>query len=188
LKIRISLALLALIGLATLGTTAPAPVYREPPKSKVPDIYVAMQGVWEVDQNVNNAMMMRRGGAIRRVNQKIRIQDTSWTYLYNNGNGADVESTKYQIALDPKASPATLDLKQPNQNIMLGGGFAPAGGLVMMEQIAMKGIVKVEGDTMTFCYVYGYNQGAERPKHFITGNQIMPNGAQTLTMTLKRVR
>ena len=184
MKIRISLALLALIGLTTISSAfAPAPVYREPPKPKVPEIYAAMQGTWEINQNINNnALMMRRGIAIRRATQQIRIQGGTWAYIYNN-NGVETESTKYEIVLDPKASPTALDLKQ-TQNVWNGGG----GGAVMVETIAMKGIVKVDGDTMTFCYVYGHQQNAERPKHFVEGNQVMPNGVQTMTMTLKKVK
>ena len=184
MKIRISLALLALIGLTTMSPAfAPAPVYREPPKQKAPDVYALMQGVWEFEQqNVN--LGRGRGLMIRRMQQKIRVQGTSWAYIFDNG-GMEIESTKYEIALDPKAIPATLDLKQPNQNIMLGGG---GFGGAIMEQIAMKGIVKVEGDTLTFCYVYGHQQNAERPKQFITGNQVMPNGTTVMTMTLKKVK
>ena len=45
----------------TSSAFAPAPVYREPPKPVVPEIYAAMQGTWEINQNVNNnALMMRR--------------------------------------------------------------------------------------------------------------------------------
>ena len=184
MKIRTGLALLALICLATISSAfAPAPVYREPPKPKVPEIFAAIQGTWEVQQNVNQ-LAMRRGLAVKRVNQQIRIQGTTWCYIYNN-NGVEAESTKYDIVLNPIASPATLDLKQPNQNLMVGGGF---GGVAAGEQIAMKGIVKVEGDTLTFCYVYGYNQAAERPKNFVVGNQLMPNGIQAITMTLKKVK
>src|SRR3954470_15323092 len=91
LKIRISFALLALIGLTTLCSAfTPAPVYREPPKPKVPDDFTALQGTWEIQQNMNNAMVMRRGGAIRRIQQQIRIQGTNWGYIFNN-NGVEME-------------------------------------------------------------------------------------------------
>ena len=183
MKIRISLALLALLGLTTINFAAPAPVYREPPKPVVPEIYAAMQGTWEIEQNINqNAMMMRRGIAIQRMKQQIRIQGSTWTYIYNN-NGIETESTKYQIVLDPKGNPPTLDLEQANQNIML-----PGGGIIMNKQVAMKGIVKVEGHTLTYCYVYGHQQNAERPKHFVEGNQQMPIGTTVMTMTLKKVK
>jgi uncharacterized protein (TIGR03067 family) len=180
-----TLALIALAGLATLTPAfTPAPVYREPPKPKVPELYAALQGTWEIEQNVNVNARAGRMVAIRRVQQRIRIQGTSWTYV-NNFNGVETESTKYEIVLDPKAAPATLDLKQANQNLVFGGGL---GGQVMVEQVAMKGIVRVDGDTLTFCYAYGFQANAERPKQFFAGNQVMPNGTTAMTMTLKRVR
>jgi uncharacterized protein (TIGR03067 family) len=185
LKSRIILALLALVGLTTISSAfAPAPVYREPPKPKTPDVYALMQGTWEIDQNVNAAFKGRM--AINRMRQQIRIQGTTWGYIFNN-NGTLIESTKYQIVLDPKASPATLDLKQSNQNLVFLGGM-PGGGVVMVEQVVMKGIVRVDGDKLTFCYVNGYQQNAERPKQFYAGNQVMPNGVTAMTMTLKRVK
>ena len=169
---------------ASSSAYAPAPVYREPPKPKVPELYAALQGTWEIEQNVNFNAGARGLVAIRRAQQKIRIQGTSWGYVYNN-NGMDVESTKYEMVLDPKAAPATLDLKQSNQAIILGGGF---GNQVMVDQVVMKGIVRVDGDTLTFSYVSGYQQNAERPKQFVAGNQVMPNGIMAMTMTLKRVK
>jgi uncharacterized protein (TIGR03067 family) len=183
---RMTLALLALAGLTTLTPAfAPAPVFREPPKPKVPELFAALQGTWEIEQNVNVNVARARGlVAIRRVQQRIRIQGTSWGYVFNN-NGTEIESTKYEMVLDPKASPATLDLKQSNQAIMLGGGF---GNQIVVDQVVMKGIVRVDGDTLTFSYVSGYQQNAERPKQFVAGNQVMPNGVMAMTMTLKRVK
>ena len=182
MKTRISLALLALIGLTTITSAAPAPVYREPPKPKTPDVYALMQGTWEIQQNVNPAFKGRMV-AVNRMRQQIRIQGTTWASIFNN-NGTEIESTKYQIVLDPKAAPATLDLKHANQVMMQGG----LGAVVMVDQVAMKGVVKVEGDTLTFCYVYGHNQAAERPRQFVVGNQVMANGMVAMTMTLKRVK
>ena len=181
-RISLSLILCVLIT-ATSSAFAPAPVFREPPKPKTPDVFAAMQGTWELEQNINirgraRGVVLARG---RRINQKIRVQGTSWAYIYDNG-GVETESTKYEIVLDPKASPATLDLEQSHEVMLkLGGGRT-------VKQIAMRGIVKVEGDTLTFCYVYGYQQNAERPKEFIAGNQVMPNGTTVVTMTLKRVK
>ena len=189
MKTRISLALLALIGLTSITSAfAPAPVFREPPKPKTPDVFAAMQGTWEVEQNVMKGGFRGRAVMMKRMQQKIRVQGMSWAYIYDNGGG-ETESTKYDIVLDPKATPATLDLKQPNQNgVMFGGGFGGGAMIQQIDQIAMKGIIKVEGDTLTFCYVYGYQQNAERPKEFIAGNQVMPNGTTVMTMTLKRAK
>jgi uncharacterized protein (TIGR03067 family) len=163
--------------MATIGSAfAPAPVYREPPKPKVPEIYALMQGTWEIERNVN---LNRRGVAIRRVFRQIRIKGDTWGTILND-NGTEIESTKYQIVFDPKANPATLDLKHTVRN-----GF---NGIAVIDRIMMKGIIKVEGDTLTFCYVNGRTPNAERPTQFSDGNRIVPNGAPARTMTLKRVK
>jgi uncharacterized protein (TIGR03067 family) len=182
LKTRTFFALLALAGLATLGSSAPAPVYREPPKSKERELIAALQGTWEVEQNVNIMGKGRGGLVVNRFQQRIRIQNTNWGYV-NNFNGVETEGVKYQMVLDPKAAPATLDLEQ-DQNVVFGG----LGGVAMVRQAVMKGIVKVEGDTLTFCYCYGHQANAERPKQFLAGNEIMPNGTTVMTMKLKRVK
>ena len=149
----------------------------------MPELFAALQGTWEIEQNVNNAACARQA-AIRRVQQQIRIQGTSWAYVYNN-NGIETESTKYQMVLDPKAGPRDA---RPRARTRTSWSSAASAAPAMVEQIAMKGIVKVEGDTLTFCYVYGYQANAERPKQFFAGNQIMPNGTTAMTMTLKRVK
>ena len=54
-KIRMTLALLTLTGLATMTAAfAPAPVYREPPKPKRMELAAALEGTWEVAQHLNN--------------------------------------------------------------------------------------------------------------------------------------
>ena len=168
MKSRIGLALLALVGLTTISSAfAPAPI----PKPKVPQIYTAMQGLWEFEQNVDeNARRARL-----RTPLPLRIDGTSWAYIFNN-NGVEIENSKYQIVLDPKASPATLDLEL-DQNV--GSGLKKG-------TVVMKGIVKVEGDTLTFCFVNGQQKDAERPQQFYAGNRVRPNGVQM--MTLKRVK
>ena len=153
---------------------APAPVFREPPKPKAGELFAALQGTWDFERNVN------KEGKGKRVQYKIRIQDTSWSHVYNN-NGIETKDTEYRIVLDPKASPATFDLVRPIQIVLFNGG------MVIPEQIVMKGILEIEGDTLTFCYANGYQENAERPKHFIVGDRLTPKG-WTMTMTLKRVR
>lgn len=169
-----------LVAASAVLAFAPAPVFKEPPKAKVPELAAALQGTWEVQQNVNVAFRGRGLVAMKRLQQQIRITNTTWAYVIDN-NGTPIESTKYEIDLDAKQLPATLDLKQDNNARMavIGG----MGGIQVQPQVAMKGIVKVEGDTMTFTYVYGFQAGAERPRSFSDGN--VPN---TMTMTLKRVR
>lgn len=173
--------ILGILLAASSSAFAPAPVYREPPKSKVPDLSVAIQGTWEVEQplvNVNVAIV-RRGNFIRRTPQPIRISGTSWAYIFTN-NGVETETTKYRMVLDTKATPPTLDLKH---TVLVGVLNGPA---VMSEQIVLKGIVRVDGDMLTFCYVPGTS--AARPKQFLAGNQVMPDGTIAQTLRLKRIK
>ena len=87
-----------------------------------------------------------------------------------------------QIVLDSTVSPATLDLTDSNENWILG---APVRR-VNVREVAMKGIVKLDRDTLTFRYVFGKN--AERPKQFAADNRPLPAGTATATLTLKRVK
>lgn len=177
MRLRLTIALLAVAGLSAVASAfTPAPVYREPPKSKVPDVAAAMQGLWEIDQNVMQGRMLgRRGGLVMRQTVRIRIQDHTWGYIYSN-NGMDREGVKYDMGLDSRQQPATLDLKY-QANVQIA------------ERVIMKGIVKVEGDTLTFCYVHTGNPGVERPKQFAPNQaQLGWNGQMSQTMILKKVR
>jgi uncharacterized protein (TIGR03067 family) len=175
--------LAAFCGPAISSGFAPAPVYKEPPKPKVPELVAALQGTWEVDNN----QVMIRGGArlggrvMMRRQVYIRIHDNLWSYVYST-NGVEREGVKYEMILDPKQTPATLDLRHHNNANGPGGNGAQGA--------AMQGIVKVEGNTLTFCYSYGGN--AERPRNFeANGNQVVWKGGVATsfnTMTLKKVK
>jgi uncharacterized protein (TIGR03067 family) len=159
---------------------APAPVYREPPQPKVPDVYALMQGTWEIDQNV-----IRLKG-IKRIQQQIHIQGSTWRYIFDN-NGVKTERTRYQIVLAPKASPATLDLKHPNQLVQRRVPL-PGGGFGLVELVVMKGIVQVDADTLTFSHVYWDQKNTERPKRFVAGKEVLPDGTTRWTISLRRVK
>ena len=165
--------ILALAMAATSSAFAPAPVYREPPKPKVPEIFAAIQGTWDYD---TNAQFAGRGGLMRTI--RVRIQGNTWTYIYIT-NGVEREGAKFEIVLDAKQNPPTLDLKNGAVANRLPGG--------RVGQFALKGIVKIEGGTLTYRYVSGYNENATRPIHF-GDNQAMPNGDGASTMTLQRIK
>jgi len=186
MMLRACLTLILGILIATISSAfAPAPVYREPSKPKRGELLAALQGTWNVPWNSENISTVRRGGAIIRLTEQIRIQGTSWTSIYTD-NGIEVDGyngVKYQIILDPKAGPATLDLKQEKQNVAVG---VPIPG-ERVGEVAMNGIVKVDGDTLTYCYVNGHNENAGRPTQFSYVNEQMPDGIRAITMTLKKV-
>ncbi len=164
--------ILAVAMAATSSAFAPAPVYREPPKSKVPEIVAAIQGTWEYRSNNNINVKNGRMQTIR-----VRIQGNTWQYIYIM-NGVEREGAKFEIVLDAKQNPPTLDLK----NAVPANRPAGIPGRRMGVN-ALMGIVKVEGVTLTYRYVSGYNENATRPRHF---DQTEPGGSAS-TMTLKRV-
>lgn len=165
--------LLGLLLVANSPAFAPAPVYREPPKPKVPELYARMQGVWEV-QHANNVVLIRRGVAVKIAPQRIRIEGDCWEFMASDNGPVASLSAKNRIVLDPKVSPTTLDLVQL--------GFR-------VEYTTMKGILEVEGDTLRFCYVYAQEKGAERPKQFAVGNPLQPiQPTDPRMMILKRVK
>ncbi len=147
---------------------APAPVFREPPKPKVPELLTTMQGTWVIGNGVS-----ARGGRILRV----RIRGNSWTYI-SITNGVEREGPKYEIVLDAKQNPPTLDLKS------VARANRPAPPVGRVGPFALKGIVKVEGDSLTLCYVRCNDQNTARPKQF--GENELMQGESGVTMTLQR--
>ena len=154
---------------------APAPVFREPPKPKVPDIFAAIQGTWDYRGINTNNINANKG---RRQSIRVRIRDNTWQYVYIM-NGVEREGVKYEIVLDAKQNPPTLDLK----SVARANRPAPPGGRV--GPFALKGIVKVEGDSLTLCYVRCHDQNTARPKQF--GENELMQGEGGVTMTLQRV-
>ena len=151
---RILLTLLAGVTTAGVGSAfAPAPVYREPPK---PTLEQAMQGTWGRSANT-------KGKGNREM--RLRIEGKTWTMNPSAPGGAGRKGLAYEILLDSSRGPASLDLKHPTR---------PVG---------MKGIVKVEGDRLIFCYVRT-ESGGDRPKAF--DDTRTPAGLRVSTMTFIR--
>ena len=165
--------ILTLAMAATSSAFAPAPVYREPPKSKVPDLLTALQGNWDY-----NAFAGLVGAGNRMRTIRVRIQGNTWQYIYIM-NGVEREGVKYEIVLDAKQNPPTLDLKyaEPaNRPVELPGRRVGVNALM--------GIVKVEGGMLTYRFVGGYKENAARPRHF---GETDPS-AGVSTMTMKRIK
>ena len=153
---------------------APAPVYREP---RVPDFYSLMQGTWEVEQQIHEIRPRR----IVRVTRTIRIKGTSW--VSDRGSPFIGGSSRYRIVLDPKTKPASFDLVEDHRHLLPPNAI----GLMMDEKPVMKGIVQIDRDTLTFCHVYSDQKNADRPKHFIAGEEVTTDGTAVRSITLKRV-
>jgi uncharacterized protein (TIGR03067 family) len=144
---------------AAVSAFAPAPIFKEPPRPAVPAIEQAMQGNW-----ARFASTKGRGKVGRQT--LIRIRDKTWTTLSKGPRGEVRVGATYEILLDTSHNPAVLDLKFPTSSV------------------AMKGIVKIEGDHLIFCYART-DSDDERPKAF--PDRQTPNGLRVLTMTLTRI-
>ena len=84
-----------------------------------------MQGIWEMQQNVANNIVMAigRGAAVKRAPQRIRIEGDCWEFMASDdGPVKDINCrSEPDRPRSEEASPATLDLVQL--------GFAPGGGV-----------------------------------------------------------
>ena len=92
----------------------------------------------------------------------LHIRDNTWTYSKVT-NGVQREFVNYEFVLDATRTPPTLDLRYRLEGILL----ARPGTL---------GIIKLEGDTLIYCFVNGSNPNPIRPKQF-DDNPKLPTGA-----------
>ena len=136
----------------------PAPVYKEPPKPVAQAIVTAMQGTWSLSLGSQGKGKSRR---------RVVIRDKTWTMPTSMAKGRERDGIDYEILLDTRRSPTTLDLKRN-----------------LTSQVTMKGIVKVEGDSIIFCYTNTVSE-EERPKAFTDTRT--PTGRRVILMTLTRV-
>lgn len=131
------LLLAALVAAIALPAGAYPPVPKA--KDKKPDakeIAKAIQGTWEVTK------IERAGAAMPKINytMTVKIDGTSMTQIAHL-QGRELKLADATFSLDARKSPPTFEVKQP----------ATAAG--RPEYVRMKGVLKVEGDVMTWVYV-----------------------------------
>ena len=80
------------------------------------------------------------------------IDKDTWVYSPRDGTG---ERERLFMSLDATKDPATIDLKPHPDD-------SPKG----RPSEALRGIVKVEGDTLTFCFARSWEKNAVRPVDF----------------------
>jgi uncharacterized protein (TIGR03067 family) len=156
-----------LVGLAAVvALTGFAPVPRPKPDRKmdVKELARKLQGTWEV------VSLERSVGAGRRTtgrsSMRFRFEGEKWSYAYPNNVRIAGTPPGGEIKFDTSKSPPAMDLiriTQPGQ---------PLG------RNTMRGIVKVEGDTVKFCYSLASEP--DRPTSF---DKL---GANQVLMTLRR--
>ena len=138
---------------------APAPVYKQPPKPTYSSLQRAMQGTWSRSLNTK-----AKGPRASR----IRIEGKIWTTRSPTPRaGGGTGGIQYEIHLDISRTPPALDLVRTTTS-----------------RVMMRGIVKVDGDRLIFCYARGGDE-ADRPKAFTDTET--ESGQRVMTMTLTRV-
>jgi uncharacterized protein (TIGR03067 family) len=125
-RLRLFAAVIALC----LTAFAPAP-FERPARQRADDGLARLQGSWKVTEFGRPDV---REGALPWL--KVRVKGARWTFLYQRGD-AYVPSTTYVLKLAPRAAPQTIDLVHDD-----GQGL-----------VTLKGIYKVEGNTVTIVYV-----------------------------------
>jgi uncharacterized protein (TIGR03067 family) len=158
-----------LVGLAALVAVtgfAPAPRPKPDRRMDVKELVKKLQGTWEIVSLERN-LTGKTGRTTSRSSLRFRFEGEKWSYAYPNNNlRAAAPSMGGGLVLDTSKSPPAMDLVRNSQP---GQSTPPA---------RMRGIVKVEGDTIKFCYSLASEK--DRPTSFdkIGTNQIL--------MTLKR--
>jgi uncharacterized protein (TIGR03067 family) len=166
--------LLAALAVMILGTGfAPAPPPR--PYRQPRDLLKALQGTWQL---VSTERADGKGTAPRKgPMMHVRIEGKSWSFVNNPpgpGGPARASGISYELKLDASKSPAHMDLirslpvNQPTTT--------------PPPRPTVSGIVKVEGDTVKFCYAPGLRGDGARPASFDK------MAAGQMLMTLKRVK
>src|SRR5262245_36756806 len=162
---RFGIAVVALVGLTAF---APAPQVRAPRPGDLRAALKKLEGTWERRTlSSRKAKGGARGGfggraGVTTSTTQVRIQGDRWTTLRTSRGEARPTAT-YKMVLNAAKDPMWLDL-------------VPEVG----DLPTMSGIVKVEGDTVTFCYTTAASEGIPRPAAF-------ERGENHLIMTLKRV-
>jgi len=134
-----------------LAIVTAAPSVKEPPKKDPPTLL----GEWAAESGV-------RGGKADNPppGTTITFHKEGKVSFKEGGGGAGEDGT---YTSDPKKSPAEIDIMSP------GAG----------KGVAMLGIYKIEGDTLTMCIT----MGGDRPKAFES-----PAGSEAILITCKRAK
>jgi uncharacterized protein (TIGR03067 family) len=142
--------------LVALALAVGAPATKDPPKKEAPSVV----GEWAGEKAV-------QGGQERPVPPGgVSITFTAdGKFLVREGKREKPEEGTYKV--DTKANPAQIDIMPPEDKAERGN---------------VRGIFKIEGDTLTLCFA-GSKDDGERPTKFES-----PEGSRTMVMTLKRVK